>query len=682
MGMMRLVMGLLLVSVATAAHGQCDPATQYTYTFTSACTEPVWIGQRSTGDPSSHPPQSGNWALSGMCTTNADCPSGACDADSGLCTCSSAADCPGGAVCGADDKCSTTATFCMPQSWPSGTFWPRTGCTLDDSVTPATLTCATGACYLTNSNTQLLDCSVTNDGGSPTNPVTQFEVTSTSTGVNYDVSIAAGYNVETSATPVGGGQVVPGTTDTIACYDVGCTADLNATCPSALQVLDASNAVIGCLDPCTQCQRANPAALQCDATLADTWTCGANSGSVTNLDLYCAKNFVDGTAQASPNQGTPTAFSQLDCPPGTSFVAPTFATAYALPAGQGVCLWTSAPQSSIPHFNDYAWADAVNGQQYCGGAPPDYVPLADGTVCGGYRTAQSDGGYYADGLGYTCQTATYTVDGGASQTAHLCMPPVASGLGTCESDNLGNLPLYSVGAGVTNQAWLDAAKLPGNGTPYYETFKTACQAAYAWQYDDIASGFGCTPSSTVSGGSTFTGFDVTFCGSRIDPPGPGPNPPSAAVPVALQVKGRAAGLGRPNRGHLRLKGTTTVPTSIALENLTVELENLLDQVGAAGELVATADTSLSPRKRKPKVAVFESAGGVTPRIKVVVHRRRPDSADVKVVVNVRRATITKPVCAGDVTSIETALTLATDAAGVRAGTVGSWRCKAKALKAE
>ena len=52
------------------------------------------------------------------------------------------------------------------------------------------------------------------------------------------------------------------------------------------------------------------------------------------------------------------------------------------------------------------------------------------------------------------------------------------------------------------------------------------------------------------------------------------------------------------------------------------------------------------------------------------------------IVIVRRATIAKPTCAGDATSLETALTFAAGASELRAGTVGPWRCKAKALKAE
>jgi hypothetical protein len=157
----------------------------------------------------------------------------------------------------------------------------------------------------------------------------------------------------------------------------------------------------------------------------------------------------------------------------------------------------------------------VNGQQNCGGS----APLADGTACGGYRTTQSDGGYYSNALGYTCRTVTFTF--GNSQTAHLCLPPTTSGLGTCTNDSNGGLPLYAGVGGTFNAAWLTAGLqaatasttppyTPGT-TPYYQTFKTACPAAYTWQYDDSASGFACTVADTVPPSGIFTGFNVGFC---------------------------------------------------------------------------------------------------------------------------------------------------------------------------
>jgi Thaumatin family len=219
--------------------------------------------------------------------------------------------CSGGAACLANGKRSTSAQFCMPKNWKSGTFWPRTGCVLDESVSPATITCETGGCYDTsNTGQQLLDCSPSIQGGSPTNPATQFEVTSTPTSLNYDVSMAAGFNVESYVAPVGGGWIVPGTpaTDIAACLTADCKADLNATCPIDLKMVssDDPNKTIGCLDPCTLCQR-SAGNLDCQMTFpGETYTdCNGATGSVTYQDMYCAKNMLDGNARRRRTMGQP-----------------------------------------------------------------------------------------------------------------------------------------------------------------------------------------------------------------------------------------------------------------------------------------------------------------------------------------------------------------------------------------
>jgi hypothetical protein len=672
------------------AEAPCDASTQFTYTFTNHCTDPIWIGQRSKSDPASHPPRSGNWAISGRCQANTECGAGVCDADSGLCTCTTSADCSGGAPCGADGKCVATAVFCMPQVWNSGTFWPRTGCVPNTATSPEQLSCATGDCYTTDgSGLPLLDCSVDNGGGSPTNPVSQFEVTSNPPNLNYDVSIAAGYNVETRVTPVGGAQILPAVpaSEPGACYTAGCVAELNAACPAALQELDGPT-VVGCLDPCTRCQRANPpASLQCTTSIGQTYTdCDGNTGPVTYQDLYCAKNMVDGNPQASPNQGTPTAFSALDCPPLTSFVVPTFTSGYTLPPGQGFCLYTSPPQSTQPHQNDYGWADAASGTtKNCGGLPPDYTALADGTPCGGYLTTQSDGGYYVGALGYTCQEAQFPVAGG-SLTAHLCVPPTTQGLGTCTKTTAGGLPLYEATGGVPNASWIAAGVQAGGGTtPYYETFKTACPSAYAWQYDDIAGGWGCSSNITTAGGQAFSGFAVDFCASTGG--GGGGDGGGGTVPTAvvrLDGKGRAAKLGRDRRGVLRVRGRTTIDPGQDLKDVTLVVTDLLDEVGATGELVGDAGLprTMTARRQKPKVAIFESDPGVTPRIKVVLHRPHPKRDKVRVLVLARRATIARPsgcTSDGETVSLETSVTVATTTFATRVGAVGTWRCRRDAV---
>jgi len=356
----------------------------------------------------------------------------------------------------------------MPRTWVSGTFWPRTGCVLDGT---GNLTCQTGQCGTPGK----VDCGFGNNGATPQNPASQFEVTTAPGTGNYDVSLNAGYNVQTKITPVGGSHLGA------ACAFAGCTRDLNATCPAALQVIS-NGSVVGCLDPCTRCQRPNPADLTCNNPItvdasghqpSNTTNCmGQVDGLPTYLDMYCAKNMVDGNAQASSNQGTDTAFSQADCAVGKLFTTTGFPPSYTLPPGQGVCI--------DPNNPNYA-----NAMLTCGAATV-------GQPCGGYLF-----GSYANALGYTCQPVTAN-----GITAYACLPPTTSGLGQCIG---GSPPLYNGVGGVTNAAWITAGIQAGGGTtPYYQTFKAACPAAYTWQYDDAASGFAC---------EGFTGFNIDFCGA-------------------------------------------------------------------------------------------------------------------------------------------------------------------------
>jgi hypothetical protein len=46
----------LATSASSWAQGTCDAGTSFTYSFTSNCSYPIWIGQRSTADSASYPP--------------------------------------------------------------------------------------------------------------------------------------------------------------------------------------------------------------------------------------------------------------------------------------------------------------------------------------------------------------------------------------------------------------------------------------------------------------------------------------------------------------------------------------------------------------------------------------------------------------------------------------------------
>lgn len=432
-----------------ATASQCAAGT-LTYTFTNSCTFPVWVGQHST-DPVA--PKGGGWGIS-----------------------------PAGSI-----------RFCMPQTWSSGTFWGRTGC----SGTATDFSCATGQCGEPGQET----CAVS--GGTPMSPVSQFEVTSIVSGANvvanYDLSLVAGYNVPMKVQP-GGGNFNGGT-----CATPQCTSDLNLTCPTALQdtvpvvstpsqipcgsgycpegvCVGGDTCVVGCLDPCTQCERnASAPGLDCTTQVGGlTFTdCNGSTLPVTGMDLYCAKNTQaqNGNSMASANQGTPTCFADVDCPAGSSCVTNGFASGFQPPAGSGVCI--------DPNNPDYK--DAIIT---CSSATV-------GQACGDYLQSYALSG----ALGYTCQPVNLS----NGTTAYPCLPPLTSGLGTCTAPDPGKTgaTLYSGGGGVFNQAWVDAGVIAGGGsTPYYATFHDACPDAYAWQYDDSVGGYAC---------SALTGFEVTFC---------------------------------------------------------------------------------------------------------------------------------------------------------------------------
>src|SRR5262249_18818517 len=144
-------------------------------------------------------------------------------------------------------------------------------------------------------------------------PTTLFEPTFDSKGVDfYDVSLVSGYNVPLEVTPSAAGCVVTG----------ACTGDLNATCPTSLEVTAKSCAtgndcadggacvgggcVVGCRDPCDQCSAANPpAALDCPTNRSFYCCEGAqksnscNSGSATCFDDNDCKNLANGTLSAT-----------------------------------------------------------------------------------------------------------------------------------------------------------------------------------------------------------------------------------------------------------------------------------------------------------------------------------------------------------------------------------------------
>lgn len=124
-----------------------------------------------------------------------------------------------------------SATLKAPPAW-SGRFWARTGCA---GSSPGSFKCATGDC-----GTGKIECGAA--AGSP--PATLVEVTlGTGGGTDfYDVSLVDGFNVPVSVAPRrrGGG-----------CRAASCPTDVNAACPSELQVVGSDGTtVVACKSAC------------------------------------------------------------------------------------------------------------------------------------------------------------------------------------------------------------------------------------------------------------------------------------------------------------------------------------------------------------------------------------------------------------------------------------------------
>jgi hypothetical protein len=131
---------------------------------------------------------------------------------------------------GWEAKPHTSVSFTVPSDWKAGRLWGRTEC--DFSSNPGSGSCATGGC-----NGGLL-CDTTS--GVPIAPATTAEFTFQGNGLQdfFDVSLVDGFNIPVEIT------------NTKRCPVATCPVDLNANCPSQLQVKDASGNIVGCKSAC------------------------------------------------------------------------------------------------------------------------------------------------------------------------------------------------------------------------------------------------------------------------------------------------------------------------------------------------------------------------------------------------------------------------------------------------
>jgi hypothetical protein len=189
----------------------------------------------------------------------------------------------------------------VPDNWTAARVWGRTGCNT------STQHCDTGDCG------NKLQCN--GAGGIP--PATLSEWTLKGAGGLdfYDLSLVDGYNVPMVLQNVNGTKSGNGTK--YDCGSPGCTSDLNATCPAALQVKNSSGAVIACNSAC----------------------------NYFNTDQYCCRN-----AYGTPSTCPPTSYSQAfkaACPDAYSYAYDDTASTYTCIGGNyNVIFGTTSSTSS------------------------------------------------------------------------------------------------------------------------------------------------------------------------------------------------------------------------------------------------------------------------------------------------------------------------------------------------
>jgi hypothetical protein len=189
----------------------------------------------------------------------------------------------------------------VPDNWQAARVWGRTGCN------DATGHCDTGDCG------NKLQCN--GAGGIPPASLSEWTLQGSGGLDYYDLSLVDGYNVPMVLQNVGGQKSGNGTK-----YDCGspaCTSDLNASCPTVLQVKNASGTVVACNSAC----------------------------NYFGSDQYCCKN-----AYGVPATCPPTSYSQAfkaACPDAYSYAYDDHASTYTCIGGNyNVIFGTSTSTSS------------------------------------------------------------------------------------------------------------------------------------------------------------------------------------------------------------------------------------------------------------------------------------------------------------------------------------------------
>lgn len=634
-----LVMALMaLCDAAHASASTCAAGSTGRLTIQNSCGDAVWLIETPPGAVGSAAAAQWDWFLNSSQVTQSN-PSGK----------------PSGAVAGALLAVGASVTFCVPDKGaPGGNFRFYMGCPSNNTSPfqfPPGCTIGTAAGDLAGVNTLFeptfgckpglsgSQCAVNPSGNNA--PIGPSD--------NVDVSAVNGYTLPVAVAVTQATCSPRQSTDASMLDLASCPGETSATLVStdatqqslidqglSLLTRDATGNLKACVAPFNWFLTGD---LGSPANTSPTPASSCSATTIASACFYAAA----GCITAEPVTSCPGASGpqQKVGPLGTGHFAIQNTS------------WVQ--QLLAMGYDGYTWqyGDGV-GDQTCdwggqitltlcpnGGTP--YVPNVL------WEFSPATGNCTATGTGTPDNTTTF---GSlfACQTANMRY--------TCQ-DNTPNDPFK-----VRSAAWqADAqATVSGTGQTYLEV-----QALKVSALQCAASTFTipAVPSLHFEGG-TFSIPECNYIFSSTGSACPATMSGSPALaspqpnPVAFVGAGRArkVGTGR-DGGQVRLSGRFTAPRAIRLDQATLKLWRLLDEVGLGHgshrlELTRRADeASLLPitlqarAGSKPNAAIYQTASGVRPSVWMEVKTRDPRTGLTEFLISVDRATILGPErCAG------------------------------------
>jgi hypothetical protein len=202
-----------------------------------------------------------------------------------------------------------------------------------------------------------------------------------------------------------------------------------------------------------------------------------------------------------------------------------------------------------------------------------------------------------------------------------------------------------------------------------------------------------TYTKQIPAGPSFDGGTLTLpeCNYDYDAsPAICPTVLLSGAPIPFQGGGTArnVGAGRDN-GHLKSWGHFTLPKPVRLNQATLTLTHLIEEMADASDLLQGLEgASLLPMTLKVRTrstqteAVYGTLPGVRPRLKVAVKTQDPETGAMKFAITVHGAVISEPAKCADAPTTELATTfgLLVGSEHVLVGARLAWECHESTLQ--